>query len=66
MSLQSEMNKLVRAHRQLGWEVEKTRNQHWRFTPPGGGRCYFAAGSPSDHRTIINTTAMLRRALRAS
>lgn len=43
-----------------GWKIELTQGNHVRWTSPSG-RVIFSAASPSDHRAIRNTVAMLRR-----
>ena len=43
-----------------GFEVERARNGHWRVTAPDGRKAQFPY-SPSDHRSMLNVKARLRR-----
>ena len=47
-----------------GWTVEKTGGHHLKWTPPGGGRAIYSASTPGDGRTLKNTLAQLKRALK--
>lgn len=51
---------IVRAARDGGWTVTKTRGNHIKLRSPEGATV-FASGTPSDVRAIHNLTAMLRR-----
>lgn len=52
---------LVRAALAQGWRVEVTGGNHLRLLPPHG-RPVFMAATPSDHRSVLNARATLRRA----
>lgn len=47
-----------------GWTVEKTNGGHLRYTHPDVKMPVFGAHSPSDHRSVRNMRARLKRALR--
>lgn len=52
---------LVRAAWDAGWRVEQGR-KHIRVYPPDPTQAIVTiAGTPSDHRTVKNTRAQLRR-----
>lgn len=44
-----------------GWVVDQTSRGHWQFKPPNGGEIVVTSWSPSDHRSILNFTARLRK-----
>lgn len=45
-----------------GWRVEKTQSSHWKFIPPDATKKIVVTGStPSDHRSIKNFLADLKR-----
>lgn len=51
-----------RAAEAQGWQVERTKGRHWRFTPPDKTkRLVVTGGTPSDLRAIRNFLADLRR-----
>jgi predicted RNA binding protein YcfA (HicA-like mRNA interferase family) len=56
-----EIRELVRRAHKQGWSVERTRNGHLRFRPPTGKGQAIVGTTPSDHRTIRNIRAHLRR-----
>ena len=56
----SEMNRLMRKLERSGWRVE-WKNGHPVLISPGGERIV-AAATPSDHRSMNNLRAALRRA----
>jgi predicted RNA binding protein YcfA (HicA-like mRNA interferase family) len=56
-----EFRAFVKAATRSGWTVSLTRKGHLRFKAPNG-QSYIAPGTPSDHRSIMNTRSMLRRA----
>ena len=47
-----------------GWTFVQTRNGHWKGTHLKASRFIIVSGSPSDHRTKMNTLAEAKRALR--
>lgn len=55
-----ELRPLVRAAIAAGWTVTKTGGGHLRFRSPTGA-LVFAPSTPSDHRSVKNTAAELRR-----
>lgn len=58
--LRLEMDKIDRLVRSLGWVVDKTGSGHRRYTSPEGKRFFFA-WTPSDHRSLLNAKAVLRK-----
>jgi hypothetical protein len=45
-----------------GWRTEQTKSGHWRFIPPDPTKPMVVTSStPSDHRTLMNFIAELRR-----
>jgi hypothetical protein len=56
-----DLKKLVRAARKQGWTVEQTKNGHWRFKAPDGIGLVHASGTASDHRSMANLLAQLKR-----
>jgi predicted RNA binding protein YcfA (HicA-like mRNA interferase family) len=61
MSGRQEMTQLVRSLARQGWLIEKTRGNHWRARHPDRAGIAFFPSTPSDHRSILNTQAQLRR-----
>lgn len=59
ISPNKEMNQLVALAEQQGWTVEKTKNNHLRWTSPAG-RNVFSPSTPSDGRFIKNTIRDLK------
>lgn len=53
---------LVREAADAGFTVKRTRGGHVRLVPPGGGETIVAPSTPSDHRSLKNTRAVLKRA----
>ncbi len=57
-----DLRPLVEAAEAAGWTVTQTRNSHLRLVPPTkDGTPLILSGSPSDHRSILNARAALRR-----
>ena len=45
-----------------GWLVEKTKKNHWKFTPPKASHSpVFFSGSPGEWRALANFIAALRQ-----
>lgn len=65
MSLKSDLNKMVREFRRLGWSVVKEKG-HYKWTPPGGGPTIYSGSTPGDQRSLKNTLSQLRRAARTA
>lgn len=61
MSASCQMKEVRRALSRRGFHVSKTRGGHWRFEHPDMDGPVFAPGTPSDHRSIANFRAVLRR-----
>jgi hypothetical protein len=59
--VKKDMRALLAQAEDAGCEVKPTRNGHVQIKVPGGG-IVIAASTASDHRTIKNTRAELRRA----
>lgn len=57
-----ELKPLVQAAEKQGWTLDYTKRGHLKLVPPTGGTPVYAAGTPSDWRSVKNTAAMLRRA----
>lgn len=52
----------VKAAQKQGWAVDFTTRGHLKLVPPSGGTPIFSSGTPSDHRSVKNFAARLRRA----
>lgn len=57
-----EMDALVRKLEAQGFVCERLKNNHWRVKDAGGRFVTVMPSSPSDHRSIKNCLAVLRRA----
>ena len=57
-----DIKNLIRALESQGWRVEKTRSGHYMAYSPNGKDIVTIPGTPSDHRSMRNTLAALRRA----
>lgn len=57
-----EVRKLVKSARQAGLRVERTSGNHIRFIDKAGRTVVTTSGTPSDHRSVKNAAARLRRA----
>lgn len=55
------VKKLIKLAEKQGWRVRVTKRGHVLFYPPKGTGSACASGTPSDHRTIKNTVADLKR-----
>jgi predicted RNA binding protein YcfA (HicA-like mRNA interferase family) len=56
-----DVQQLVRKLEDQGWAVVLTGGGHLKATPPGGGAPVFMPATPSDWRSLKNSTALLRR-----
>jgi len=56
-----ELKEIAREAERQGWRVGKTKKGHPQFFAPDGENIITAAGTPSDHRSIDNLIARLRR-----
>lgn len=61
MSLAGEMRQLVRRKKKEGWQVERTKKGHLRWIFAATGAIIISAATPSDHRSLLNTMADLKR-----
>lgn len=62
MKLKGDIKKLALAAQEQGWRVEATKNGHVRFVPPNPrGQFVIVPKTPSDHRSYLNSRALLRR-----
>jgi hypothetical protein len=53
---------IEKAAKEQAWRVERTTRGHRMFVPPDPTkRIVYGPGTPSDHRSIKNTLASLRR-----
>ena len=55
-----DIDKIIRAAEQQGWEVTTTRKNHILFVAPSGARKPFS-GTPSDVKAIRNHLAWMKR-----
>lgn len=53
---------IIKKARKQGWKVDLTKSGHVRFKPPTSGQSIITAGTASDHRSLKNLRADLRRA----
>jgi len=44
-----------------GWDIEQTKNQHYRLTHPRHRTIVFTPSSPSDHRSFAAVKTKMRR-----
>lgn len=56
-----EIKRLVALAEEQGWTVEVRRTNHLCFKAPDGESMVFAPATPSDHRSMKNVRAQLRR-----
>ena len=56
--------KLHRKWEEAGWLVKPTKSGHFMLSHPDGAFMISWAGTPSDHRAVLNTEARMRRSLR--
>lgn len=57
-----DFKKLRKACRKQGWLVERTKNNHYKFTPPDPKkRIVYTGSTPSDKRHLKNLLGDLRR-----
>jgi predicted RNA binding protein YcfA (HicA-like mRNA interferase family) len=63
MSASSEMREVLRSLERQGFTATKTRRGHWRFEHPDLRGPVFGASTPSDHRSIKNLRALIKRQL---
>ncbi len=61
MSASNQMKEIRRALARRGFLMSKTRGGHLRIEHPNMEGPVFAPGTPSDHRSIANLRAILRR-----
>jgi hypothetical protein len=63
MSKQRELHKLMKRYEKLGWDIEHTKNGHYRWFPPGfrpGERFITTCGTPGKDSTILTIKSHLR------
>lgn len=60
MSLKNDTKKLVEKAARQGWRVDD-RGSRWLLFSPDGVTIVTIHKTPSDHRTIANTVAQLRK-----
>jgi hypothetical protein len=56
-----ELKEITREAERQGWRVGKTKKGHLKFFAPDGESIVTTGGTPSDHRSIDNLIARLRR-----
>lgn len=61
MDIRKEIARFVKLAEDQNWEVRRTKGNHLMFTPPGDRPHVLVAGTPSDHRAIMNVRSLLRR-----
>ena len=66
MSASSIMKEIRRNLERDGFTIIKTRGGHWRIDHPNMVGPVFAPDTPSDHRSIKNLLATLRRKMKAA
>lgn len=53
---------IERAAREQGWQVGRTAKGHYRYVPPDPHQpIVIGSGTPSDHRSVNNFLARLKR-----
>jgi hypothetical protein len=57
------LHQLLDEARRRGWQVDMTRNSHWRLRGPNQAML-FTGSTPSDHRGVRNLRSDIRRAER--
>lgn len=55
---------LLKAAESMGWEARRTRGGHVSLRKQGVNEIVVASGTPSDHRSALNTISQMRRAER--
>jgi hypothetical protein len=66
MSLKGDVKAFVRKKCKEGWSVERTKKGHFRWLYAATGAVVISAATPSDHRTLQNTMADIKRCERPS
>ncbi|WP_114906857.1 type II toxin-antitoxin system HicA family toxin [Ornithinimicrobium murale] len=61
-----DLQQLRREYESRGWTVERTSNDHLRWTPPFKATPVFSASTPSEYRAFKNLRSTLRRTERAA
>ena len=56
-----EIRKLVARLQDQGWRVDQLKSGHYRAYAPDGEGTVHIPGTPSDHRSLRNTVAQLKR-----
>lgn len=57
-----DLRDLEKAAKRQGWRVDRTKQGHWRFWPPGPTiPPAIFSGTPGDRRAILNFLADLKR-----
>jgi hypothetical protein len=54
-----ELQVLIKQARSQGWEVERTKGDHYKWLSPRGN-FFFSASTPSDRRGLLNLKRDLR------
>lgn len=57
-----EMKALLKAAEEQGWTVRFTGSGHYQWKAPDGQTIIVTPSTPSDHRSMSNTRAQLKRA----
>jgi hypothetical protein len=60
-SAKKELKEITREAERQGWRVGATKKGHPQFFAPDGENIVTGSGTPSDHRSIDNLVARLRR-----
>lgn len=60
-SAKKELKEITREAERQGWRVGETKKGHPQFFAPDGENIVTGSGTPSDHRSIDNLVARLRR-----
>lgn len=58
----NDLRKVLKALEDQGFLLTRSSRGHWLIDTPDGRRVAVLAGTPSDHRSLKNAIARLRRA----
>lgn len=62
MARRTEWKVLLKAVEDAGWRYRPCKHGLYVYPPTAGARPITLGGTPSDHRSFVNTRAALRRA----
>lgn len=61
MAKNDQINELLKSLKKAGYEVSRTKNNHWKVTSPGLNNIVVAS-TPSEGRGTLNVCSELRKA----